>query len=67
MRPRSTRRGYRNWCPVMINALITVETVLKSSLRYGESDKNNNLEINFNFFNSEYASYHWDEVCVLEG
>jgi hypothetical protein len=26
-RPRSTRRGYRNWCPVMINALIMVETM----------------------------------------
>jgi hypothetical protein len=26
-RPRSTRRGYRNWCPVMINTLIMVETV----------------------------------------
>jgi hypothetical protein len=25
--PCSTRRGYRNWCPIMINALIMVETM----------------------------------------
>jgi hypothetical protein len=42
-RPRSTRRGYRNWFRVVINALIMVETVQKSSLRYGESDKKNNI------------------------
>jgi hypothetical protein len=35
------RRGYRNWYPVMINVLIMVETMLKRSLMYGKSDKNN--------------------------
>ena len=25
--PRSMRRGYRNWCPVVINALIMLETM----------------------------------------
>jgi hypothetical protein len=25
--PRSSRRGYRNWCLVMTNALIMVETM----------------------------------------
>jgi hypothetical protein len=36
----------------MMSALIMVETMQKSSLRYGESDKNNILKINFSFFNS---------------
>ena len=35
----------------MINALLILETMQKSSLRCGESDKNNILKINFNFFN----------------
>ena len=26
-RSRSTRRGFRNWCPVLINALIIVKTM----------------------------------------
>jgi hypothetical protein len=51
-RLRSTRRGQRNWCLVMINAIIVVETIKKSSLWYRESDKNNISEINFGFFNS---------------
>jgi hypothetical protein len=35
------RRGDRNRCLVTTNALIKVETIRKSSLRCGESNKNN--------------------------
>jgi hypothetical protein len=38
-RLRSTTREYRNWYPVTINASVMVETMQKSSVRYGISDK----------------------------